>query len=146
MKRATRTPAVSGGRAKPLTDRQQVDAYLAAAAPAARPMLRTLRRLIRAAAPKAGEKLSYGMPYYHHQGRLIYFAAFTRHIGLYVMGAAKERFAAEMKPYRTTASTLQFPLGTRIPARLVTKLVKARVSENEIRAAGARKPAKRARR
>jgi len=114
----------------PRTAKQQVDAYIAAAPRPARPMLRALRRIIRSCAPDATEKLSYGMPYYHYQGRLTYFAAFTRHVSLYVMGRSKLRFADEMRRYQTSASTLRFPFGTEIPVRLVTKLVRARVQEN----------------
>ena len=40
-----------------------VEAYIAAAPEAARPMLRQLRQLIRSTAPAAEERLSYGMPY-----------------------------------------------------------------------------------
>ena len=108
-----------------------VAGYIAAAPAPARPMLRQLRRLVRASAPRASETLSYGMPYYSHHGRLIYFAAFQKHVSVFVMNRAKERFAAEMKPYRATASTLHFPFGTRLPATLVTRLVRARVRENE---------------
>ena len=108
-----------------------VAGYIAAAPAPARPMLRQLRRIVRVNAPKAVETLSYGMPYYSHHGRLIYFAAFSKHVSVYVMNRAKDPFAAEMKPYRTTASTLQFPFGTRLPARLVTRLGRARVRENE---------------
>ena len=103
--------------------------YIAAAPAAARPMLRELRRLVRRAAPDAEEKLSYRMPYYHQNGRVAYFAAHTHHVSLYAMGRAKAAFAKEMAPYRSSASTLRFPIGTRIPARLVTKLIRARVAE-----------------
>jgi uncharacterized protein YdhG (YjbR/CyaY superfamily) len=113
------------------TEKQAVDAYIAAAPRPARPMLRELRRVIRSCAPMATEKLSYRMPYYHHYGRLIYFAAFSKHVSLYVMGKSKQRFARAMAPYQTSASTLRFPLGTKIPVGLVTKLVRARVRENE---------------
>ena len=111
-----------------------VTAYIAAAPKPAQPMLRELRRVVRAAAPKATEKISYKIPYYNHHGRLIYFAAFSRHVGVYVMGKSKEQFADEMKPYRKTKATLQFPYGTKIPARLIAKLVRARVRENELAA------------
>ena len=106
-----------------------VDAYIAAAARPARPMLRELRRVIRSSAPKAIEKVSYGMPYYHYHGRLTYFAAFKQHVSLFAMGKAKKQFAREMKPYQTSASTLRFPLGTKIPVGLVKRLIRARVRE-----------------
>jgi uncharacterized protein YdhG (YjbR/CyaY superfamily) len=108
-----------------------VAGYIAAAPPAARPMLRQLRRIVRTHAPRAVEKLSYGMPYYDHHGRLIYFAAFTKHVSVFAMGRSKARFAAETKPYRITASTLQFPYGTKLPAGLIARLVRARVREIE---------------
>ena len=94
-------------------------------------MLRQLRRIIKTSAPKATEKLSYRMPYYHYQGRLIYFAAFSKHVSLYVMGKSKQKFAKEIKPYQTSSSTLRFPFGTKIPVRLVTRIVRARVREIE---------------
>ena len=109
-----------------------VDAYIAAAPKAARPMLRELRRVIRQCAPQAIEKLSYRMPYYHHHARLTYFAAFKGHVSLYAMGRSKLRFAREMKRYQSSASTLRFPLGTKIPANLVAKLIRARVEEIEL--------------
>ena len=113
---------------------KDVAAYIAAAPAKTRPMLRTLRRAIRTAAPKAEERISYRMPYYHHHGRLIYFAAYTHHIGLYIMGRAKGELAAELKPYQTSKATLRFRIGSKIPVRLVTKLVKARAKENEAKA------------
>ena len=94
-------------------------------------MLRTLRRIVRANAPKATEKISYGVPYYDYHGRLIYFAAFKKHVAVYVMGKSKEKLAAQMKPYRKTKATLHFPLGTGIPERLIARLVRARVKEIE---------------
>ena len=115
----------------PKTGKEQVDAYIAAAAKAARPMLRELRRIIKKNAPEATEKLSYRMPYYSYQARLTYFAAFRAHVSLFAMGKSKLRFAREMKPYQTSASTLRFPLGTKIPAILVAKLIRARVAEIE---------------
>ena len=113
------------------TEKQEIDAYIAAAPRPARPMLRQLRRIIKACAPKAIGKLSYRMPYYHYHGRLSYFAAFSKHVSLFIMGKAKLQFAEELKPYQPSSSTLQFPFGTKIPVRLVTKLVRARARENE---------------
>src|SRR5262245_15864277 len=115
----------------PRTGKQQVDAYIAAAPKPAQPMLPQLRRIIKTSAPKAVEKISYRMPYYDHHGRLTYIAAFAKHVSMFVMNRSKQQFAAEMKPYQTTPSTLRFPFGTRIPARLVARLVRARARENE---------------
>jgi uncharacterized protein YdhG (YjbR/CyaY superfamily) len=106
--------------------------YIAAAPKAAQPMLRQLRQTIRAAAPGAEERLSYGMPYYAYHGRLAYFAAFTAHVSYYVMPSrtVQEKFAEAILPYRTGKATLQFPIGTKLPLALIAKLVKARAAEN----------------
>lgn len=96
-------------------------------------MLRQLRQTIRAAAPKAEEKLSYGMPYYGYHGRLAYFGSFGDHVSYFVMPSQtiQAKYALAMKPYKTGKATLQFPLGTKVPVALIKKLVTARARENE---------------
>lgn len=110
-----------------------VTAYIAAAAPAARPMLKQIRAVIRAAAPRAEEKLSYGMPYYGYHGRLVYFAGFRQHVSVFIPGRTLEAFAKETQPYRRGKATLRFPIGTRVPVGLIGRLVRARRRENETR-------------
>jgi len=112
---------------KPLT----VDDYIAAAPRELRAKLREMRALIKSAAPKAEEKLSYQMPYYHHNGRLAYFAHFKNHIGLYIPTPVVAQHAKELKDYVTAAATIQFPHGKKLPKALIRKLVKARVKINE---------------
>jgi uncharacterized protein YdhG (YjbR/CyaY superfamily) len=108
-----------------------VTAYIAAAPPPARPMLKQIRAAVRAAAPRAEEKLSYGMPYYGHHGRVAYFAAFRGHVSVFIPGRVLKAFAKEVEPYWRGKATLQFPLGTKVPVGLIGRLVRARVRENE---------------
>ena len=61
---------------------KDVDSYISAAPKEVRTKLRELRAAIRAVAPKAEERISYGMPYYGYKGRLVYFAHAKKHIGL----------------------------------------------------------------
>ena len=122
---------------------KDVDAYLAAAPAEAQPMLRQMRKLIRAAAPKAQEIISYQIPAYKYEGRpLVYFGAAKKHCGLYGIGSSvRDAFQDELEGYVMSKGTIQFPLDKPLPARLVTRLVKAQVAENE--AAAARKTGKR---
>ncbi|MDQ6884498.1 MAG: DUF1801 domain-containing protein [Candidatus Dormibacteraeota bacterium] len=110
---------------------QDVDGYIAEAPAAVQPMLRQLRQLIKSAAPKAEERLSYGMPFYKYRGRLIYFAAHKTHVGVYPVGRAKTVYAKELKPYLAEKETLRFPIGKRLPVTLIKKVVTERVKENE---------------
>jgi uncharacterized protein YdhG (YjbR/CyaY superfamily) len=108
---------------------QDVDAYIAAADDAARPILRRLRKIIRSAVPDSVEKISYGMPYYAYHGRLAYFAAHKNHVGLYALGPAS-RYPEELQPYAAARSTLQFPFGTQLPADAIRRLVEQQAVDN----------------
>ena len=110
--------------------KQDVNAYIAAAPKKAQPMLRQLRRIIKACAPKATERISYKMPYYEYHGRLVYFAAYPNHVSLHIGGSAMKMFAKDLKAYKTSTATVQFPIGSVVPASLVRKLVRARIQGN----------------
>jgi uncharacterized protein YdhG (YjbR/CyaY superfamily) len=114
-----------------LADSAQVDAYIAAAPAPTQPILRQLRDVIRAAAPKADEKISYGMPSYEYHGRLVYFAAFKHHVGLYAVGQQHDSYTKELSGYLSGKSTARFPIGQPLPIALIRKVVEARVKENE---------------
>lgn len=112
---------------------KNVDAYIKAAPKEARSKLVVLRKIIKSVAPKAQEKLSYGMPYYGYKGRLAYFAFAKKHIGLYVPPPVIQEHKKELKGYETAKATVRFPLDKPIPGALVRKLIKARVKKNEER-------------
>ena len=115
------------------TQPKTVDEYLAAAPKEKRAALTTLRRTIKAAAPKATESVSYGIVGYKLGGeRLVYFGYWKTHIALYgSSGRFNKAHAAELKPYVQSKGTIQFPDDKPIPVRLVTQIVKARVAEIE---------------
>ena len=113
-----------------------VDAYLATIPPPYRAALQKLRRTVQDAAPKAEEVISYGMPAFRHHGALVYYAAFRDHCSFFVGSQTiQRRFAAELKPFAVGRGTIRFTLERPLPAELVRRIVKARVAENEARAA-----------
>ena len=107
----------------------EVDAYIAAAPKAAQPHLRQLRKLIHENAPQAEEGISYRMPSYTYRGKLMYFAAFTSHVGLFPVGNADKHLV--MKEYMTGKGTYRFPLDRPLPLEKIRRLVRTRVKENE---------------
>ena len=110
---------------------KDVDAYIEAAPKEVQGKLKELRAIVRKVAPKADEKISYGMPYYGYKGRLAYFAAFKNHIGLYIPTPVIEEHKSELKDYETAMATIRFPLDKKLPIDLIKKLVQARVKKNE---------------
>jgi uncharacterized protein YdhG (YjbR/CyaY superfamily) len=117
---------------KTVTD---VEGYIEAARPEARRMLTELRRIVRAAAPRAEERISYGMPYYMYHGPLVGFAAFTRHVSLF--GAVMDEDRSRLEGYDVARGTIRFPIGRPLPSALIRGLVAARARRNEARAAQA---------
>ncbi len=112
-----------------------MDDYLAAVRPDARAALMKLRKAIKAAAPEATEGISYQVPMFKQGGHpLVSYGAATAHCTFYVQSPAVMRtYAADLKGYEVGKGSIQFPSDRPLPATLVTKLVKARLAENERR-------------
>jgi uncharacterized protein YdhG (YjbR/CyaY superfamily) len=110
---------------------RDMDDYLAGVPAKARASLEKLRRMIKAAAPEATEYISYQIPAFRDKYMLVGFAAFPKHCSFFVMSTKVMRaHAADLKGLDTSAGTIRFPHDQPLPARLVKKLVKARLTEN----------------
>ena len=118
---------------------KNVDEYLAGVPKETHAVLEKLRQTIKAAAPMAVEGISYQMPMYKHHGMVIGFAAFKNHCSIFPGAAITESFKKELKGYSTSKGTVRFSADKPLPAALVRKLVKARIKENEARAAKKRR-------
>ena len=111
---------------------QTIDEYLAALSDDKRAALEKLRKTIRAAAPKAEECISYQLPAFRLDGRmLVAFGATANHCAFYPMSSSTvEAHKDELKDYDTSKGTIRFQADKPLPAALVRKLVKARIAEN----------------
>ena len=91
-----------------------------------------LRETIKAAAPDAGEKISYNMPTFTLNGKyLVYFAGWKNHIAFYGAPKGNPEFNEDLSAYESGQGTLQFPYEKPMPWDLITKIVKFRVAENQ---------------
>ena len=114
---------------------RNIDDYLARVPDEARATLEKLRQTIRAVVPEAIEVISYQMPTFKLDGRmLVSFAAFKNHCSFFPGAAPIKVHAKDLKAYEISKGTIRFPTNKALPASLVKKLVKARIEENEARA------------
>lgn len=106
-----------------------IDEFLADVQPKQRVALNLLRRAIRAAAPKAEECISYGVPAFRLDGKfLVAFAPAAKHCSFYPGGLAVESFERELKGYDLSKGTIRFQPEKPLPAGLIRKLVKTRIA------------------
>jgi uncharacterized protein YdhG (YjbR/CyaY superfamily) len=118
---------------------QTIDEYLEALTKEQRTALEKLRRAIKAAAPKAEECISYQIPGFRLNGRmLVSFAAWANHCAFYPGSYPLEVHRTELKNYETSKGTLRFPIDKPLPATLVRKLVKTRIEQNMAKSISAR--------
>jgi uncharacterized protein YdhG (YjbR/CyaY superfamily) len=111
-----------------------MDEYIESQPQEMRPILSRLRKTIRAAAPKAQETISYQIPTFKYHGNLVHFAAWKTHIGFYPTSSGIREFSSELRSYKLSRGTVQFPLDRPIPYGLIGRIVRFRVKENRARA------------
>src|SRR5688572_20830785 len=107
-----------------------VDEYLAQVeSDEARTRLERMRAIVREEASEAEEGISYGIPGYKLNGPLVHIAAFKNHCSLFGPGNM-EQFAEQLKGYKISKGTVQFPHSEPLPEDLIRSIVRARVVEN----------------
>ena len=113
---------------------RSVAGYLASVSADKRAALQKLRKTIRSAAPKAEECISYQIPAFRLNGRmLVWFGAAKNHCSFFPGAHPIAAHKGELKAYKTSKGTIRFPPDKPLPAALVRKLVKTRIAENNAR-------------
>jgi uncharacterized protein YdhG (YjbR/CyaY superfamily) len=109
----------------------EIDAYLAKVDEPKRSTLQRLRRTILEVIPDAEEGISYGLPAFRVQGKVVAgFAAFKNHLSyLPHSGSVFPELEADLADYKTTKGALQFPVDRSLPKALVKKLIAVRSKE-----------------
>jgi uncharacterized protein YdhG (YjbR/CyaY superfamily) len=110
-----------------------VDDYLARLPQEQREALERLRQDIRSVVPEVEEVLRSGVPAFRYNGKpLVSIGAAKRHLSLFIMyGAVLETYKDELSAFDTSSTVVRFMPDKPLPARLVKKLVKARMAEIE---------------
>lgn len=105
-----------------------IDEYISWCPVDVRKILTRIRSTIKKAAPNAEESISYQIPTYKIDGKvLIYFAAFSRHVSVYPAPRDAPEFKIELGKYKGGKGTIQFPLDSPIPYELIARIVEFRM-------------------
>jgi uncharacterized protein YdhG (YjbR/CyaY superfamily) len=108
-----------------------IDEYLAGVSPKSRALLRQLRKTIHSIVPDVEECISYRMPAFRCDGRIIAgFSATSTGCSYYPFsGTTLKTLAAAIAGYGQTKSALHFGPDQPLPPALVRKLLEARMAE-----------------
>ena len=110
---------------------EEIDAYLEHLPEPKRTTLRELRATIEEIVPEAEPCISYGMPAFRLNGKVVAgFAAFKNHLSyLPHSGSVLAELPHELAGYVTTKGALQFPIDRPLPRELVEKLIEVRLRQ-----------------
>jgi len=112
-----------------------IDEYLANVKPDHRKTLQKLRQTIHTAATNVEECISYGLPAFRLNGRVLaFFGAWANHCAFYPGSAATlKKFRNKLRKFQTSKGTIRFSPDRPLPVALVKDLVKTRIAENNDR-------------
>jgi len=101
-----------------------VDEYISQFGDPVRPVLESIRQIIREVIPGGVEKISYGIPTITIDGKyIVYFAGWKHHVSLYPIPAVGPELEEDVARYRSGKGTLRFPLGEPMPDDFIRRLV-----------------------
>jgi uncharacterized protein YdhG (YjbR/CyaY superfamily) len=109
---------------------QSVDEYISGFPKNIQDKLKSIRMIIKKAAPDALETISYQMPAYKLNGILLYFAGYKNHIGFYPLASAIKAFKSKIESYSYSKGSIQFPIDEKLPKDLIEEIAEYRVAEN----------------
>ena len=113
---------------------QSIDEYLARVPDESRAALEKLRATIKSIVPEALETISYEIPTFKLNGRmLVSFAAFSAHCSFFPGAGPIEHHKDDLKAFPTSKGTVRFTPDRPLSAVLVKKLVKTRIKLDQAR-------------
>ena len=105
--------------------------YIAAQPAPNRAALKSVRQAIRKALPAATEGISYQIPIYKLDGRMVlYFAGFNAHYSIYPATAQLRRvLGKELRGRLHSKATIRFSYEEKVPVRLIARIARLRAAE-----------------
>ncbi len=104
---------------------RDIDESIASVRAEAAAALTQVRQLVHEVVPDVTERISYHIPMFELNGRLlVYMAAYKQHIGMYGVGGIVEEFGERIAAYVNDKGTLRFPLREPLPLPLIGDIVR----------------------
>ena len=117
-----------------MSSARDVNDYLSRVPTIQREALERLRSTIKSIVPDATEVISYDIPTFKLNGRmLVSYAAFKHHCSFFPGAGPIEKHANDLKSFQTSKGTIQFTPDYPLSTALVKKLVKTRIRLNKAR-------------
>ncbi|MHB8499004.1 MAG: iron chaperone [Acidimicrobiales bacterium] len=109
----------------------EIDRYLSQLEEPRRTTLKHVREAILRVVPDAEECISYGLPAFRVQGKVVAgFAAFKNHLSYFPhSGSVLDEIGDELAGYTMTKGSLHFPVDQPLPHRLVERLITVRLRQ-----------------
>jgi uncharacterized protein YdhG (YjbR/CyaY superfamily) len=114
-----------------IVSKEEIDDYLASLEEPKRSTLTAVRHSILDNIPEAEQCISYGLPAFRVQGKVIAgFGAFKNHLSyLPHSGSVFPELSDELANFKTSTGALQFPVDVPLPKALVKSLVTTRLRQ-----------------
>ncbi|MDP2091356.1 MAG: DUF1801 domain-containing protein [Candidatus Gracilibacteria bacterium] len=93
-------------------------------------ILKKIRKIIHELSPNLSEAIKYGIPtFVYNKKNLLHFAAYKKHIGFYPSPSAISHFQNELKEYKQSKGTIQFPFDKALDYELIKNITIFRLAE-----------------
>ena len=113
------------------TNFQSIDEYIRTKPRDVREILERVRSTIRKAVPGLDEAISYQIPAYKLNGRVVvFFAGWKEHYSVYpFIGRVVDVLQDDVARYKRSKGTIRFPLAEPIPEKLIARIAKLRAAD-----------------
>jgi len=105
-----------------------IDTHIATKSPEQQVAMNHMREFLRTLLPDAEEVISYGMPAFKQKKVLVFYEAFSKHLGFYPTAGPIQAFESDLKASGLVYSkgAVQLPFAGDWPEELLEKMVQFR--------------------
>lgn len=108
----------------------QIDDYLNSLSTEQQHILQHIRQLVHKQVPETQELISYGIPTFKYNGKLLFhFAGFKNHMSIFPGALAVQMLGEELKEYKVSKGTIQFTATNKPSDAFIKKLIDLRLKD-----------------